>query len=253
MDEYRALEALEDQCMPHTDPDSEEFSFKQQELHATFVRLLESYVEAYIRSLGRTLADFYEALRELKDGSGAPMLDASDCLDTLYEMEDIRCWIDGVKARVRHARLHGVPGKLIAHFTPTSSASPAAARTCRAPPGSRGARPPSLQMIVELRRHRRRRARVAPAVDPLADVQARLAALDRALQRRSQLQRQPRRPASTASAPRGRPRSSSATSSAPLQKRRRRAAAPSGPRRASPPKRVAGPVDRREAQQVVPH
>ena len=101
MDEYRALEALEDQCMPHTDPDSDEFSFKQQELHATFVRLLESYVEAYIRSLGRTLADFYEALRELKDGSGAPMLDASDCLDTLYEMEDIRCWIDGVKARVR--------------------------------------------------------------------------------------------------------------------------------------------------------
>ena len=92
--------------MPHTDPDSEEFSFKQQELHATFVRLLESYVEAYIRSLGRTLADFYEALRELKDGSGAPMLDASDCLDTLYEMEDIRCWIDGVKARVRYKRLH---------------------------------------------------------------------------------------------------------------------------------------------------
>ena len=66
----------------------------------------ESYVEAYIRSLGRTLADFYEALRELKGGSGAPMLDASDCLDTLYEMEDIRCWIDGVKARVRYKRLH---------------------------------------------------------------------------------------------------------------------------------------------------
>ncbi|CAH0371544.1 unnamed protein product [Pelagomonas calceolata] len=107
MDEYKALEALEDQCMPHTDPDSEEFSFAQQELHATFVRLLESYVEAYIRSLGRTLADFYDALRELKDGSGAPMLDASDCLDTLYEMEDIRCWIDGVKARVRYKRLHG--------------------------------------------------------------------------------------------------------------------------------------------------
>ena len=35
------------------------------------------------------------------------MLDASDCLDTLYEMEDIRCWIDGVKARVRYKRLHG--------------------------------------------------------------------------------------------------------------------------------------------------
>jgi hypothetical protein len=34
------------------------------------------------------------------------MLDASDCLDTLYEMEDIRCWIDGVKARVRYKRLH---------------------------------------------------------------------------------------------------------------------------------------------------
>ena len=49
MDEYKALEALEDQCMPHTDPDSEEFSFKQQELHATFVRTLEGYVEAYIR------------------------------------------------------------------------------------------------------------------------------------------------------------------------------------------------------------
>ena len=92
--------------MPHTDPDSEEFSFQQQELHATFVRTLEGYVEAYIRSLGRTLADFYDALRELKDGSGAPMLDASDCLDTLYEMEDIRCWIDGVKARVRYKRLH---------------------------------------------------------------------------------------------------------------------------------------------------
>ena len=106
MDEYKALEALEDQCMPHTDPDSEEVSVAQQELHATFVRTLEGYVEAYIRSLGRTLADFYDALRELKDGSGAPMLDASDCLDTLYEMEDIRCWIDGVKARVRYKRLH---------------------------------------------------------------------------------------------------------------------------------------------------
>ena len=90
MDEYRALLALEDACAAHVDPDADEFTFEQQELHATFVKTLEGFVEAYIRSLGRT---------------ETALFDASDCLDTLCEMEDIRCWMNGVKQRVRYKRL----------------------------------------------------------------------------------------------------------------------------------------------------
>jgi hypothetical protein len=108
MEEYRALLALEDACAARVDPDADEFTFEQQELHATFVKTLEGFVEAYIRSLGRTLADFYDALRSLRSLKGSTaMLDASDCLDTLFEMEDIRCWMNGVKQRVRYKRLHG--------------------------------------------------------------------------------------------------------------------------------------------------
>lgn len=105
MDEYRALLALEDACAAYVDPDADEFTFEQQELHATFVKTLEGFVEAYIRSLGRTLTDFYDALRSLKGGTETALFDASDCLDTLCEMEDIRCWMNGVKQRVRYKRL----------------------------------------------------------------------------------------------------------------------------------------------------
>ena len=91
---------------------------------------------------------------------------------------------------------------------------------------------------VELRRHRRRRARVAPAGRPrrymcrpvsrlsTAPCSAVPAAASAAATRRSR-----------ASAPRGRRGARPRRPARLCKKRRRRAAAPSGPRRASPPKR----------------
>ena len=121
MDEYKALENFELDCTQYFDPDADEcvfffpfsvvlrrsdrYTLKQDELHREFVRLMEGFVEKYIRSLGCTLDGFYEAVRAQMDATSQGGDDARECMEVLFEMADIRVWVSGMRARVRYRRL----------------------------------------------------------------------------------------------------------------------------------------------------
>ena len=106
MEEFHVLEDFEIRHMEFFDPDSEEFTFKQEELHTEFVKLMEGYVEKYIEKEGYTLEQFYEAVHAQHDETSQGGDDARECMEVLFEMADIRVWVEGMKARVRFRLLH---------------------------------------------------------------------------------------------------------------------------------------------------
>ena len=105
------------------DPDAEEFTFAQERLHREFVAMMEGYVEAYIAGLGRSLDDFYEAVRLQRDEESQGGSDARECVEVLFEMADITVWATGMRARARHRRLEREAPKL-APPRPRPAASP---------------------------------------------------------------------------------------------------------------------------------
>ena len=115
MDEFLALEKFEVDCADEFDPDAEEFTFAQERLHREFVGMMEGYVEAYIAGLGRSLDDFYEAVRLQRDEESQGGSDARECVEVLFEMADIAVWAvwaTGMRARARHRRLEREAPKL---------------------------------------------------------------------------------------------------------------------------------------------
>ena len=123
MDEFLALEKFEVDCADAFDPDAEEFTFAQERLHREFVGMMEGYVEAYIAGLGRSLDDFYEAVRLQRDEESQGGSDARECVEVLFEMADITVWATGMRARARHRRLEREAPKL-APPRPRPAASP---------------------------------------------------------------------------------------------------------------------------------
>jgi len=109
MDEFKALEKFENDCRDYFEPEAEEFTFKQEALHRDFVKLMESFCEKYIRSLGRSLDFFYEAVREQMDATSQGGDDARECMEVLFEMSDLRVWVAGMKMRVRYRAIHDEP------------------------------------------------------------------------------------------------------------------------------------------------
>ena len=85
----------------------------QEELHRKFIAMMECFVEKFLGSMGVSLDWFYEAVRAQMQLPGTQgESDSNECLDVLFEMADVRVWVDGMKARARRRLAHD-PGFIL--------------------------------------------------------------------------------------------------------------------------------------------
>ncbi|KAJ1461055.1 hypothetical protein M885DRAFT_508604 [Pelagophyceae sp. CCMP2097] len=112
MEEFQVLEKFELSVVDKFDADADELTFKQEELHVRFVRMMEAFVEKYIQSIGCSLDEFYQAVEVQHDVLGSQGgMDARECLGVLFEMADLRVWVTGMRQRARYRAAHQIGRK----------------------------------------------------------------------------------------------------------------------------------------------
>jgi len=137
------MERFERSVIEKFDPDQEEFSFEQQDLHKQYCELFESLVSKFIESQGYTMEQFYEEVRAHLDrgrrrgggggggGGGdseakAHSDDASEVLSVVYSCSDFKTWADDMRDQARQRERYAATKLLNEHsrsLSPTTTMS----------------------------------------------------------------------------------------------------------------------------------
>ena len=114
------MQKFEEKAWRKFDPDVEEYTFEQQELHKEFCELFERLTEGFIISEGYSVEQFYAEVRDAasarparkKDANPAPRPwgevdegeDAEEVVDVVYQVVDFRLWADEMRSIARNNR-----------------------------------------------------------------------------------------------------------------------------------------------------
>ena len=118
MEDYHTMQKFEEKAWRKFDPDVEEYTFEQQELHKEFMNLNGS---PRVLSPARDTAEqFYAEVRDAaaarparkKDADPAPRPwgevhegeDAEEVVDVVYQVVDFRLWADEMRSIARNNR-----------------------------------------------------------------------------------------------------------------------------------------------------
>ena len=120
MEDYHTMQQFEEKAWRKFDPDVEEYTFEQQELHKEFCELFERLTEGFITSEGYSVEQFYAEVRDpaaarparKKDADPAPRPwgevdegeDAEEVVDVVYQVVDFRLWADEMRSIARNNR-----------------------------------------------------------------------------------------------------------------------------------------------------
>eukprot|EP00937_MAST-01D_sp_MAST-1D-sp2_P003806 g3806.t1 len=118
MDDYHTMQAFEERAWPKFDPEVEEYTFEQQELHKEFCALFEKLTEGFIREQGYSIEQFYAEVRDAAEarpkkaaGAGpAPRPwgevdegdDAEEVVDVVFQVADFRLWAEEMRGIARN-------------------------------------------------------------------------------------------------------------------------------------------------------
>ena len=114
------MQKFEEKAWRKFDPEVEEYTFEQQELHKEFCELFERLTEGFITSEGYSVEQFYAEVRDAaaarparkKDADPAPRPwgevdegeDAEEVVDVVYQVVDFRLWADEMRSIARNNR-----------------------------------------------------------------------------------------------------------------------------------------------------
>ena len=120
MEDYHTMQKFEEKAWRKFDPEVEEYTFEQQELHKEFCELFERLTEGFITSEGYSVEQFYAEVRDAaaarparkKDADPAPRPwgevdegeDAEEVVDVVYQVVDFRLWADEMRSIARNNR-----------------------------------------------------------------------------------------------------------------------------------------------------
>ena len=121
MEEYHIMQRFEARAWPKFDPDVEEYTFEQQDLHKEFCALFEGLTEGFITAEGWTIDDFYSAVaraaekrgasgRDAAGGETAPRPwgetdageDAEEVVEVVFQVADFQLWAAEMRGIARN-------------------------------------------------------------------------------------------------------------------------------------------------------
>ena len=123
MEEYHLLQRFEAKAWPKFDPDEDEYTFEQQDLHKEFCALFESLTEKFILSEGYSIERFYKVVareaekrkgqgtaRDAVGGEVAPRPwgetddaeDAEEVVEVVFQVADFQLWAAEMRGIARN-------------------------------------------------------------------------------------------------------------------------------------------------------